>query len=197
VCAVSAVRRAAAASAAPVPRLGWAAPAAAASLPSRIAVQQACLLSSSSSPPSRGSRDDTPAAEETDDDITRYYVGQDRAKVPFPPAVTRNVDSAFGTIPTWSRKKAKKSCMFCQMGKKHLVLRDEVWDPVNVPLWLRFLTPTGRILGKEVTGTCSKHQRKVARMIKRCRHMGFISYKEGYAVWSPFAMYRKRPEDDD
>ncbi len=34
----------------------------------------------------------------------------------------------------------------------------------------------GKILPKRVTGTCSRHQRKLARAIKRARFIGFLPY---------------------
>lgn len=40
----------------------------------------------------------------------------------------------------------------------------------------KFLNPHARILGRNRTGVCAKHQRQLARAIKRSRYMGLIPY---------------------
>jgi len=40
----------------------------------------------------------------------------------------------------------------------------------------RFINEKGKILPRRVTGTCAKHQRKVAIEIKRARLMGIIPF---------------------
>lgn len=37
-----------------------------------------------------------------------------------------------------------------------------------------FLSPRGKILGKRITGVCSKHQRRLSREIKRAREMSLL-----------------------
>lgn len=40
----------------------------------------------------------------------------------------------------------------------------------------RFITTRGRILSSSRTGVCSKHQRDLAKAIKRARYMGLLPY---------------------
>lgn len=40
----------------------------------------------------------------------------------------------------------------------------------------RFVTDQGKIRGRRETGTCAKHQRMVAKAVKRARHMALLSY---------------------
>ncbi|OHD76282.1 MAG: 30S ribosomal protein S18, partial [Spirochaetes bacterium RIFOXYC1_FULL_54_7] len=40
----------------------------------------------------------------------------------------------------------------------------------------RFVTERGKILPRRITGTCAKHQRRVAMAIKRARAIAFLPY---------------------
>ena len=40
----------------------------------------------------------------------------------------------------------------------------------------KHLSPYARIMSKQRTGTCSKHQRGMARALKRARFMGLLPY---------------------
>ena len=40
----------------------------------------------------------------------------------------------------------------------------------------RFLSSYAKILPRKKTGTCAKHQRKLAQSVKRARHMALIPY---------------------
>jgi small subunit ribosomal protein S18 len=42
---------------------------------------------------------------------------------------------------------------------------------------LKFLTEKGKIIPRRITGNCSKHQRTLARAIKRCRHSALIAFQ--------------------
>jgi len=46
----------------------------------------------------------------------------------------------------------------------------------NAELLRRFVGDDYKILSPKYTGTCAKHQRKVAKAIKRAREMGIIPY---------------------
>ncbi|KAL6046728.1 30S ribosomal protein S18 [Balamuthia mandrillaris] len=82
----------------------------------------------------------------------------------------------------------QKSCVFC----RPFWARPEL-DPMNVPLLMSFMTGTGLIFPKRVSGCCAKHQRKLAKTIKRARNMGIFHNKRGgFAVENPF----KPPLDD-
>ncbi|NIO12284.1 MAG: 30S ribosomal protein S18, partial [Xanthomonadales bacterium] len=39
-----------------------------------------------------------------------------------------------------------------------------------------FISDRGKILKSRMTGTCARHQRKVARAIKRARHVALLAY---------------------
>lgn len=49
-------------------------------------------------------------------------------------------------------------------------------DYKNVDLLRRFITADGKIRPRRQTGTCAKHQRELARSIKRARHIAFLPF---------------------
>jgi len=59
-------------------------------------------------------------------------------------------------------------CYFCQRNIREI-------DFKNTELLLRFVSGLGKIKAKKRTGVCSKHQRRLARTIKRARHLGLLS----------------------
>ena len=62
-----------------------------------------------------------------------------------------------------------KFCQFCS--DKNLVI-----DYKNVELMSRFINETGKIRPRRQTGTCAKHQRELARAIKRARHIALLPF---------------------
>lgn len=40
----------------------------------------------------------------------------------------------------------------------------------------KFLSPRKKILSREKTGTCAKHQRKLTKAIKYARYLGLLPY---------------------
>ena len=66
------------------------------------------------------------------------------------------------------KKAAKKSCYFCEKGK----------DPSykDYQELARFISERGKIVGRRQTGVCPKHQRMLAREIKRARQLGLLPY---------------------
>lgn len=64
-------------------------------------------------------------------------------------------------------RKRKKVCMLCA-GKTV-----DYKEPETLK---RYLNEKSKIVSRRVTGTCSKHQREVAREIKRARAIGLIAY---------------------
>lgn len=64
--------------------------------------------------------------------------------------------------------KTKKGCFYCQ--KK---LAPSYTDLVNLR---RFLTDRAKIVAKERSGICSKHQRQIARHIKYARHLSLLPF---------------------
>lgn len=65
----------------------------------------------------------------------------------------------------------KKVCIFCQDKKASVdYKRPEILE--------RFITDRGKILPRRVTGTCARHQRVVAREIKRARTIALLPFVE-------------------
>jgi small subunit ribosomal protein S18 len=62
----------------------------------------------------------------------------------------------------------KKKCMFC---KESLVI-----DFKNLETLAHFINVKGRITSRRINGNCAKHQRKVAREIKRARFLALLPY---------------------
>ncbi len=65
----------------------------------------------------------------------------------------------------------KKICIFCQ--DKNIAI-----DYKRPDILERFITDRGKILPRRVTGTCAKHQRIVAREIKRGRAIALLPFVE-------------------
>jgi small subunit ribosomal protein S18 len=65
----------------------------------------------------------------------------------------------------------RKNCFFC----------NEKVEPSykEVANLSRFVSERGRIVGKEHTGMCAKHQRKLAMEIKRARHLALLPFVAG------------------
>lgn len=65
--------------------------------------------------------------------------------------------------------KKKKICKFCQE-------KIEEIDYKDIGRIRRYTTPRGRILPSKQTGTCAKHQRMLAKAIKRARFIGLLPF---------------------
>jgi len=63
----------------------------------------------------------------------------------------------------------RKVCAFCTD-------KAEVIDYKRPELLRRFLTDRGKIKPRRRTGTCAKHQRRLAVAIKRARHLALLPY---------------------
>lgn len=62
-----------------------------------------------------------------------------------------------------------KICQFC--ADKSIEI-----DYKNVDMLRRFVTEEGKIRPRRQTGTCAKHQRELAREIKRARHIALLPF---------------------
>lgn len=60
-------------------------------------------------------------------------------------------------------------CQFCTD-------RNVVIDFKQVDMLRRYITEDGKIRPRRQTGTCAKHQRALARAIKRARHLAMLPY---------------------
>jgi len=63
----------------------------------------------------------------------------------------------------------RKFCKFCDE-------KVEVIDFKDVRLLQSFTPERGKILPRRISGTCSMHQRRLMRAIKRARHVALIPY---------------------
>ncbi|WP_027334628.1 30S ribosomal protein S18 [Mycoplasmopsis felifaucium] len=63
----------------------------------------------------------------------------------------------------------KRRCDLCDLHIDYV-------DYKNVEFINKFITGTGQIKPHSATGTCAKHQRKVANAIKRARFIALIPY---------------------
>ena len=70
------------------------------------------------------------------------------------------------------KKKLRNNCFYCKKKINYI-------DYKEIELLKKFTSPTGQILPRRITRTCSKHQRKVALAIKRCREVAFIQFLIG------------------
>lgn len=68
------------------------------------------------------------------------------------------------------RRSRRKVCQFC-------VDKIDKIDYKDKDLLEKYLSENGKILPKRRTGTCAKHQRKLATAIKRARQMALIPYE--------------------
>ena len=63
----------------------------------------------------------------------------------------------------------KKFCGFCKAGYSYM-------DYKNPGFLIIFLNPQGKILPPSYTGTCRKHQKRVATAVKRARQLAYLPY---------------------
>ncbi|MBI2582914.1 30S ribosomal protein S18 [Candidatus Azambacteria bacterium] len=63
----------------------------------------------------------------------------------------------------------ERHCLFCRENRPVVDWRDGEF-------LRRFMSPQGKILRPRRTGTCAKHQRMVARAIKRARVLGIVPF---------------------
>ena len=60
------------------------------------------------------------------------------------------------------------NCYFCQKNLKEIDYKD-------TDLLRRFTSGSSKIEAKKRTGVCSFHQRRLAKAIKRARHLGILA----------------------
>ena len=68
------------------------------------------------------------------------------------------------------KKQRNHVCVFCDQGIEAVSLRD-------TDVLRRFTSSQNKILPRKKTGTCAKHQRRIAREIKRAREIGLLGYR--------------------
>ncbi|RME91181.1 MAG: 30S ribosomal protein S18 [Anaerolineae bacterium] len=86
-------------------------------------------------------------------------------------------DSSASTSSTSGQRRRyyarPKVCPFC--ADAQLLI-----DYKKVDLLKRFITDEGKIRPRRQTGTCAKHQRALARAIKRARHLALLPFTGKY-----------------
>ena len=72
-------------------------------------------------------------------------------------------------MPDYDRRRHRKVCSFCLEHVDHI-------DYKEVSRLRRFVSERGKILPRRVTGTCARHQRRLAVALKRARHVALLPY---------------------
>ena len=68
----------------------------------------------------------------------------------------------------FKRTPRKKVCVFCQ---------ELVIDYKDVARLKKFVTESGKMLPRRMSGTCAKHQRELSKAIKRARVAALLPFK--------------------
>lgn len=63
----------------------------------------------------------------------------------------------------------KRFCRICKEGIRHIDYKD-------IKRLERFITDRGKIVSRRSSGNCARHQRMVARAIKRARFIALLPY---------------------
>jgi len=61
-----------------------------------------------------------------------------------------------------------QKCFFCQKSVEPDYKKPEILK--------KFITERQRILPRKISGVCAKHQRRLARQIKRARHLALLPF---------------------
>ncbi len=65
----------------------------------------------------------------------------------------------------------KKGCRFCEKNLREI-------DYKNIELLKKYVPERGKISPRRITGTCSFHQRKLSKAIKRARILALLPFVE-------------------
>jgi len=76
---------------------------------------------------------------------------------------------ARGGGPRRRWRRGVRRCYFCVEGIAEIDYKD-------VDTLRRFLSDRGKIRPRRQTGTCARHQRRLARAIKRARHLALLPF---------------------
>lgn len=72
-------------------------------------------------------------------------------------------------IHSQKQENRKKYCRFKKSGIKYIDYKDPNF-------LLKFVNEQGKILPRRLTGTSAKYQRKVAKAVKKARHLALLPY---------------------
>lgn len=67
------------------------------------------------------------------------------------------------------RRAVPQRCFFCERRVEPLAAEFKTLEP--------FLTRRGKIRGRKRSGLCAKHQRRLAKEIKRARNLGLLPFR--------------------
>ncbi|OGM03870.1 30S ribosomal protein S18 [Candidatus Woesebacteria bacterium RIFCSPHIGHO2_01_FULL_39_32] len=73
--------------------------------------------------------------------------------------------------PPVTRFKTPENCPFCKMGKNP--------DYKDYKTLEKYLSDRAKILGRDRTGICTRHQKKLSTAIKRARYLGLLPFVPG------------------
>lgn len=93
--------------------------------------------------------------------ISRATVAKQTEETVEPKAETNNTETA----PT---AKSKRSCFFCQSGKKP--------SYTDMAVLKKYTTDRAKIVARAKSNVCSRHQRAVARHVKYARHLSLLPF---------------------
>lgn len=69
---------------------------------------------------------------------------------------------------TLKLKPVRRNCLFCKT--------DTNPDYKDFETLKKYVSERAKILGKDRTGVCAKHQRKISREVKRARVLGLLPF---------------------
>ncbi len=79
------------------------------------------------------------------------------------------------SLPAQKKKRRTLSrdrkCLYC-IGKSEP-------DYKQIEVLAKLISERGKLLGGDRTGVCSKHQRRVAKSVKRARHLALLPFLSG------------------
>ncbi len=78
--------------------------------------------------------------------------------------------------PRQERSYTRHNRRFCEFCAEEI----EDIDYKDIDMIQKYVTESGRILGRGRTGACAKHQRMLTRAIKRARHLAMLPYTAGH-----------------
>ncbi len=83
---------------------------------------------------------------------------------------TATAPAAAGAKKPFKRVPRRKVCVFCQE-------KVQVIDYKDVNRLKKFVTESGKMLPRRMSGNCAKHQRELSKAIKRARVAALLPFK--------------------
>ncbi len=95
---------------------------------------------------------------------------ENKTVVPAEAANATAASAAAAGKKSYKRIPRRKVCVFCQE-------KVEVIDYKDVNRLKKFVTESGKMLPRRMSGTCAKHQRELSKAIKRARIAALLPFK--------------------